>query len=127
MKVLKKHHTMLHYLFEPEVLDENVKSFSSWGTVSTWKPLKDNIYTLTYDTSFFTKEHVSDKCLIDYLARLRLDCVFENIEDDAVEIMKLKEKCDTSMGRFLEQNSMFFFNLSKFPHLTFFRETDIRT
>jgi hypothetical protein len=106
---------LLLYTVVSELFDKKIDLIPSQYTSSQWTISKDNTSHLRYDLFYHAKDQISGDNFINYHNRFELECIIENIEADANEIIRFKEIVNTSCQLFLMENSRGYYN-----HLNFY-------
>lgn len=123
MKILSKTDTLIHYSINSNFFDNNSQLSKSHYTKNNWRNISSSRYVLLYEILFSIKDEVTGEYFIKYHKRLDMECVFDNLDKDVEEILRMKAEMNISMYYFLQQNTLSFFHLLNFEPDTF---TDIK-
>jgi len=123
MKIISQTDTLLHYAVDPNYLEKHDQFSTSNYSSTNWRPAQEpNAYLFNYNTHFIAKESNKENYFINYHHRIEICCIIEEIENDAAELLALKQKSNIEMGKFLEKNTMNFFHLLNFKPMIFSNE-----
>jgi len=122
MKILKKHNTLLRYTFDPLYLEKYAEIVTSQHTSSYWQTGTENSYILRYEIFFQVKSPSSSAYFVNYQSNFELQCIIENVEMDAREVLHFKEMVNLSTQLFLMQNTQDCYSLLDFKPMIFSKE-----
>jgi hypothetical protein len=115
MKIIQRQDTILHYSIDPDYFERHNEVERNYSGHLHWKHANDCTYLLNCGLSYLALNKASGEHFIKYESRLMLHCVIDDFETDVFEIIRIREETRISMIRFIEQNSMSFFNRLSFP------------
>lgn len=118
MKILRKHSTILKYSIDLQFLETHSQFKPHQYTSSNWR-LIDGCNYLQYDVIFQVKDILSDDYFINFHNRLDLECIIENVEVDAKEVVKYKEMVNVASQLFLMNNTQDFYDLLDFREMNY--------
>lgn len=123
MKIISQTNTLLNYSIDPNYFEKHDKFSTSNYSSTNWRPAQEiNSYLFNYNTYFIAKELNKENYFINYHNRLEICCIIEDIENDATELLELKQKSNIEMGYFLEKNTLNFFHLLDFKPMIYSNE-----
>jgi hypothetical protein len=122
MKILKKHNTLLQYTLDPLYFEKYSEITQLQYTSSHWTVGSENSICLQYDLFFNAKNSSTDENFVNYHNRFDLQCLIENVEADAKEIVKFKEVVNVSAQLFLMQNTKDYYYLLNFQEMNLIDE-----
>lgn len=88
-------------------------------TSSHWTIGPENSLFLQYDLFFHAKNPSSEEYFVNYHNRFDLQCLIENVEYDAQEVVKFKEIVNVSSQLFLMQNTKEYYHLLNFHEMNY--------
>lgn len=119
MKILSKYNTLFTYKIQPFYFESNSEITSTQSTSSSWRVGAGGSYVLLYEVFFYAKNPSSEDFFVMYQKKYELQCLIENVEADAQEIIQFKESILLSAKLFLMEN------VQNNYHLLNFRMTSV--
>lgn len=124
MKILKKNDIVVHCSIDLSYFNKHSEIYRSYSTDSKWIRGEANTCILVYKIFYAAEDQDSDDHFIQYERQLELQCIVEDIENDANEVIKIKAMMNISLGSFLEKHSLSFYHLLDFHPISF---SDVNT
>ncbi len=122
MKILSKNN-FIKYSNDLKSFDKLDKLKTKYHQSSKWRREENSTFILLYET-FFITEKLTGEIIVDYQNQLNLHCIFENVLQDAVQVLQIKEWIYNLTKDFLQENTGDYFNLLNFPNACGLLEID---
>ncbi|MBE9585198.1 hypothetical protein IM792_12125 [Mucilaginibacter sp. JRF] len=119
MKILSKQDAVIFFSIDPYYFEKHEEMDRRYNTQSWWRRAEKDTYILIHGISYKVWDRASGDQFIKYERRLKLHCIIEDISEDKVDILKIKEEMHIASSEFMEQNSFSFFERLRFPVIDF--------
>jgi len=117
MKILNKYNTVIKYSIDLQYFNMFQKLSKTYYHSSKWRREEDNSFILLHDT-FFKAKSLAENVVIDYHGQLELHCIFENVLQDAIEVLEIKDWAYSATKKFILENTKSFFYFLEFPEIS---------
>ncbi len=105
MKILKKYNTAFNYSIDPFYFENHSEITTTQHASSYWRVGREASYIMQYEVIFTAKNPSGDEHFLKYHKKYELQCLIENVEADAQEIIRFKELILLSTQLFLMENT----------------------